>query len=264
MKILQQFNALDGTTATPFGNMVSSLSGDNELWLALVLKNENLENLSPGELGAVLCSVVVDGFKASNAYFKNRPSENVQKVHTEIEAISWELKFAQSEGSIDFPVHLSREAGGLVESWANGTSWRDLCRETSLEQGDVCRMLRRTVEILRQVPLAYGVSEKLSSLAYEAANKMDRFPVADFMDSDSASSSPSKSGQGFGSVGDSSTKFEGDKNDPTEFDFVQSILLDDDDENFNDKKPESDIKLLDDEDLFNFVLDEEGNIDETE
>ena len=33
----------------------------------------------------------------------------------------------------------------------NGASWRELCRDTSLDQGDVCRMLRRTVEVLRQV-----------------------------------------------------------------------------------------------------------------
>jgi DSHCT (NUC185) domain len=33
----------------------------------------------------------------------------------------------------------------------NGVSWRELCRDTSLDQGDVCRMLRRTVEVLRQV-----------------------------------------------------------------------------------------------------------------
>jgi superfamily II RNA helicase len=38
-----------------------------------------------------------------------------------------------------------------VESWVNGASWRELCRDTSLDQGDVCRMLRRTVEVLRQV-----------------------------------------------------------------------------------------------------------------
>jgi superfamily II RNA helicase len=267
MKILQQFNALDGTNATSFGNTVSSLSGDNELWLALVLKNEKLEILSPGELGAVLCSIVVDGFKTSNAYFKHRPSENVQTIHTEIEVISWELKLAQSEGNIDFPIHLSREAGGLVESWANGTSWRDLCRETSLEQGDVCRMLRRTVEILRQVPLAYGVSEKLSNLAYEAANKMDRFPVADFMDSDSASTpNTNKSGQGFGSMGDSNAKgVDDDKNNQSEFDFVQSILFDNDNENYSDdyNNNESDKKLLDNvDDLFDFVQEEDEVIDE--
>ena len=135
-------------------------------------------------------------------------------MYTELEQVAWDLKVAQTEAGVDFPVHLSREAGGMVrldnhryaplksihymcmcenlysaicsckndrilyvcntilsyayrviewrtkldakssiqvESWVNGVSWRELCRDTSLDQGDVCRMLRRTVEALRQV-----------------------------------------------------------------------------------------------------------------
>jgi superfamily II RNA helicase len=72
-------------------------------------------------------------------------------VYEELEQASWDLKTAQTECSVEFPVHLSREAGGMVEQWVNGVSWRELCRDTSLDQGDLCRMLRRTVEVLRQV-----------------------------------------------------------------------------------------------------------------
>ena len=39
-----------------------------------------------------------------------------------------------------------------------------------------------TVEVLRQIPYAYGIPPKIAELAYEAADKMDRFPVADFAD----------------------------------------------------------------------------------
>ena len=52
--------------------------GDNELWLALVLRSSLLRNLDEAELGAVMSATVVDGYKASNAYFKNYASENVQ------------------------------------------------------------------------------------------------------------------------------------------------------------------------------------------
>ncbi len=109
-----------------------------------------------------------------------------------------------------------------MESWINGITWRDLCKETSLDQGDICRMLRRTgtvpvniqqrlccrpgkvinilsaeltamilitVEVLRQIPYAYGIPPKIAELAYEAADKMDRFPVADFADAASYSGS---------------------------------------------------------------------------
>jgi hypothetical protein len=47
-KILQQFGALNGTQATELGRMVGSLSGDNELWLAMVLRSDFLRNLTEG------------------------------------------------------------------------------------------------------------------------------------------------------------------------------------------------------------------------
>ena len=90
-----------------------------------------------------------------------------------------ELQSEQMEAGVDFPLYLSIEAAGLVESWVNGTSWRDLCKETSLDQGDVCRMFRRTVEVLREIPLSYGVPPRIAQLAANAFLKMDRFPVAD-------------------------------------------------------------------------------------
>ena len=157
--------------------------------------------LSFQELGAIMCSVVVDGNKAANAFFKERPSANVevrtllasvrlctslvfnimecqisflrsffdlffmtswcaniaisvlsiqshththththtctppaphvfsylyllllpyflllQAAYTDLEQVAWDLKTAQMEAGVDFPVHLSREAGGLVRS----------------------------------------------------------------------------------------------------------------------------------------------------
>ena len=75
---------------------------------------------------------------------------------------------------------LSTEMGGLVETWAaGGVTWRELCKDTSLDQGDVCRLLRRTVDALRQIPVAFGVSPEMARTAADAADKIDRFPVAD-------------------------------------------------------------------------------------
>ena len=59
---------------------------------------------------------------------------------------------------------MTTEVGGMVECWAGGVSWRELCRDTSLDQGDLCRMLRRTVEVLRQIPSAYGVTNKMAQV----------------------------------------------------------------------------------------------------
>ena len=35
-------------------------------------------------------------------------------MYEELEQVAWDLKAAQMEAGVDFPVHLSREAGGMV------------------------------------------------------------------------------------------------------------------------------------------------------
>lgn len=51
LKVLQQFEALNGTLATELGWTVGSLSGDNELWLALVLRSPSLNDLNEAVSG---------------------------------------------------------------------------------------------------------------------------------------------------------------------------------------------------------------------
>ena len=94
---------------------MGSLSSDNELWLALVLRNSAVQNLTAAEFGGVMCSVLLDGHKvgiltarlimecgnfslteiisqASNAFFKERPSDNVKEVFAQLEPLQWELQ----------------------------------------------------------------------------------------------------------------------------------------------------------------------------
>jgi DSHCT (NUC185) domain len=216
MGILQEYKALDGTTPTTLGQLVGSLSADNELWLAIVLQRPSVIALSPPALAAVMCGVVTDGFKASNAFFRQSPSEAVNIAFDELQKMGMELTMAQGESGIEFPVNLCRESGGLIEQWAGGANWRDLCKDTSLDQGDVCRMLRRTVEVLRQIPMAYGVNPTVAQTAYAAAAMMDRFPVADF---DPNVDTTARTAVGYGVTGD---------NEPLEdIEFDESMYEDD-------------------------------------
>lgn len=79
LRILQKFNALDENyQTTPFGQLVSSLTTENELWLAMILQQEGVERLEAPELAALVCATMIDGKRASNTYVKTEPSENVK------------------------------------------------------------------------------------------------------------------------------------------------------------------------------------------
>ena len=76
----------------------------------------------------------------------------------------------------------SSELIGLVEAWARGCAWTDLISNTSLDEGDVVRILRRTNDLLSQIPYCEAVSRQLRNNAKAAMKLMDRFPVCEAED----------------------------------------------------------------------------------
>jgi len=52
-------NPVKGSALSPLGDLVASLNGENELWLALVLRSEGLTPLSSSELAGLIAAVVV-------------------------------------------------------------------------------------------------------------------------------------------------------------------------------------------------------------
>ncbi|MEL6903522.1 MAG: hypothetical protein AAFP07_21510, partial [Cyanobacteria bacterium J06606_4] len=55
--------------------------------------------------------------------------------------------------------------------------WTELCENTSLDEGDIVRILRRTLDFLSQIPHVPYLSEALRSTARQAAYLLNRFPV---------------------------------------------------------------------------------------
>ena len=66
---------------------------------------------------------------------------------------------------------------GLVEAWAGGLAWGELVGQTSLDGGDIFRILRRTTDLLRQVALVPYVSETVQTRARDAYRAMSRYPL---------------------------------------------------------------------------------------
>ena len=51
-----------------------------------------------------------------------------------------------------------------------------------MDEGDVVRIMRRTVDLLAQVPYCEAISEQLRSHARQALQAINRFPVAEAED----------------------------------------------------------------------------------
>ena len=176
IKILQSFGGLNGLNATPLGQAAAALRGDNELWLGLALMSGELDHLDPHHLAAA-CTALVTEVSRSDSWTRYVLSPQVKTALSNLRALRRQLFQLQRRQDVVLPVWLEVELVGLVEQWALGTEWVDLCANTSLDEGDVVRMLRRTLDFLSQVPYTPHISEELRQNAARAKQLIDRFPV---------------------------------------------------------------------------------------
>lgn len=74
-------------------------------------------------------------------------------------------------------LQMDHRAAGLVEAWASGCSWVQLVVATNLDDGDIARLLSRTIDILRQIRLSNYLLEPIKASAAKAHRDMDREPI---------------------------------------------------------------------------------------
>jgi superfamily II RNA helicase len=194
VNILQEYDCLQNTQPTMQGEIVAALRGDNELWLSLVLNSGELDNLLPHHLATVCSSLVSENSRPDNwINFSLSPtvrdtlnrlgnSKNPHNVRNDLIKVQGEyLKqyFNDKPEDVlkDYPAWLDYELTGLVEQWALGMEWTELCQNTNLDEGDIVRLMRRTIDLLYQIPHVPHLPAQLYKAAKQAGQLIDRFPV---------------------------------------------------------------------------------------
>ncbi len=181
LEILQYFGCLDEVDATEIGRTIASIRGDNELWIGLALMSGHLDELQPAALAGVLEGISTE---------VNRPdlwsgfisSPQSTEAFNDLSGIRRELNSHQERCQIDIPICWSPELMGLVEAWGHGVSWSELIANTSLDEGDVVRIIRRTIDLLSQIPHCEAISKQLRDNARLALKAINRFPVCEAED----------------------------------------------------------------------------------
>lgn len=49
------------------------------------------------------------------------------------------------------PCCLDSQFSGMVEAWASGLTWKEIMMDCAMDEGDLARLLRRSIDILAQV-----------------------------------------------------------------------------------------------------------------
>jgi len=178
-EVLRTYGALDEWEATDFGELVAELAGDNELWLALVMiELADRDELLPEQLAAILATTLDERMRP-NAYIGYQTSDTVLEVVDELQARADTLTSSQYTAGVDFPVTIEAGVCSIVEAWAGGEEWGALVANTSLDQGDIYRILRRSLELLRSITSVPYVSRGVQRRAAAGVRAMNRYPLSD-------------------------------------------------------------------------------------
>ncbi len=176
IEILHQFGCLENLTPTDLGQAAAAIRGDNELWLGLALMSGELDSLAPHHFAAA-CAALVTEVSRPDSWTRYDTPPEVEEALAGLRGIRRRLFQLQRRYQVMLPVWMELELVGLVEQWALGVEWPVLCSQTNLDEGDVVRLLRRTLDFLSQIPHVPRVSSELKQNAYRAIQLLDRFPV---------------------------------------------------------------------------------------
>ncbi|XP_051192754.1 DExH-box ATP-dependent RNA helicase DExH15 chloroplastic [Lolium perenne] len=183
-KVIQEARVLDINTQViyPLGETAAAIRGENELWLAMVLRNKVLLDLKPSQLAAVCGSLVSEGIKLrpwKNSSYVYEPSSVVIGVINYLEEQRNSLLDLQEKHGVKIPCDIDTQFAGMVEAWASGLTWREIMMDSAMDDGDLARLLRRTMDLLAQIPKLPDIDPVLQKNAQIACSVMDRVPLSE-------------------------------------------------------------------------------------
>ncbi|EEF42252.1 helicase, putative [Ricinus communis] len=182
--VVHEIRALDINTQVifPLGETAAAIRGENELWLAMVLRSKILLDLKPAQLAAVCASVVSEGIKVraweNNSYIYE-PSSAVFNIIGKLEEQRSSLLQLQEKHGVEISCYLDSQFSGMVEAWASGLSWKEMMMDCAMDDGDLARLIRQTIDLLAQIPKLPDIDPALQSNAKTAYDIMDRPPISE-------------------------------------------------------------------------------------
>lgn len=184
--VIHESRALDMKTNVvfPLGETASAIRGENVLWLAMVLRNRVLLDLKPAQLAAVCGSLVSEGIKVrlwKNNSSLYEPSSTVINVINILEEQRNYLVQLQEKHDVSVSCRLDGQFSGMVEAWASGLTWREVMMDCAMDEGDLARLLRRTIDLLAQIPKLPDIDPVLQINAMTASGVMDRSPISELV-----------------------------------------------------------------------------------
>lgn len=159
---LQHFGYLSPTSRlTEAGEWARLIRIDHSLLITELIRAEAFTGASPALLAAVMSSIAHDD---------DRPGA-FPRISTGLSSLLGQVrKLAESLSPYEDPPLLRADIAAVTEQWiADPTlTWIGLCKKTTMAEGDIYRLLARTLEFLSQLHTLKGTHPALADCASQA------------------------------------------------------------------------------------------------
>lgn len=174
--VLTKLGYLENDFPTEKGMLCSTIRAENELYITEMLLSGILDDLTPAQLSAVVCSVITEDLRGD--VFPSQPlSHPTRKALNQLKNVRKKIAVVQRDYDIDTEMYINSYYSPLIEMWVEGMSWEELTGMTQSSEGDVVRVFKRTIDILRQIANAQYINPQLNETAKDAIKAILREPI---------------------------------------------------------------------------------------
>ena len=174
--ILERMGYIINGSPTDSGVTCSMIRAENELFLSEIVLKGILDELEPYELASVVCSLVTEDLR-TDVYPNSPISKNTRKALNRIKEVRKKIAIMQRDYDIDTEMYINSYYSPLMEQWVQDTPWEDIAKQVDSSEGDIVRIFKRTVDVLRQLTILPNVAENLKTNAKLAITAILKEPV---------------------------------------------------------------------------------------
>jgi superfamily II RNA helicase len=174
--ILEKTGYIQNGYPTDCGITCAMVRAENELFLSEIIIKGVLNDLEPYELASVICALVTEDLRTD--VYPNQPiSKNTRKALNKIKEIRKKIAILQREYDITTEMYINSYYCPLMEQWVQNTPWEDIAKQVDSSEGDIVRIFKRVVDVLRQLTILPNVADTVKNNARLAIEAILKEPV---------------------------------------------------------------------------------------
>lgn len=158
---------------TELGKTCASFRTDNSFFMTELVNHPMFKGLDAIQFAGLLSCFVIGEARNRDKSFAD-VSRTAISLERDYKGLARRVIQKQRNFGINKSVELNPNISAVIEEWANGSTWEDLIEKTFLDDGDILRCIRRTVDVSKQISKAPNVKPEVQKLADEAVRKLER------------------------------------------------------------------------------------------